>query len=309
MSGQDKLERYEQTEARDLIRLLEMSRPQEELHAPPDFRLKVLSKIEKTPSRHGVFSWLNVAFAPGWAPALTAALLVLSLGVNIWLGARALGPGEVRFVRSLASAYTFQKDIRQDVDLGAVVAAQDAERGPQAHTYGFASKPAGQPSFWLGTLYAEALAYARSGELKAAAQRWQAMDQALPQTDEPLLSYRRNMQEWLQQKPPALEQFQNLLPFFEPSFEFYAEHQADQTWPLFQAGAWVANMRLAAAAGDTSRLHQRHAVAYFLARLDVPKGVEDRLGHLGDLMAQETLSEREVKTMDKLLEKMQQLLH
>jgi hypothetical protein len=68
MSGQDELERYERTEARDLVRLFEMSRPQGELRAPPDFRLKVLSKIEKNTSRRGVFSWLHVAFTTTWVP-------------------------------------------------------------------------------------------------------------------------------------------------------------------------------------------------------------------------------------------------
>jgi len=307
MSGQDKLERYEQTEARDLIRLLERSRPCGELRAPPDFRLKILSKIEKSSSRRRVFSWLNVVFVPGWAPALTAALLVLSLGVNVWLGTRAVGPNnEVRTVRVPVQAYAFQKAIRQDANLGALVTAQDTESEPKA--YGFAGKSTRQQSFLLGTLYAEALAYVHSGNIEAATQRWQTMDQALAQTTEPLLSYRHHMQEWLQQKPPKLEQFQALLPLFEPAFELYAEREDDQTLPLFQAGAWMTNMRLAAAAGDAAGLRQGDAIAYFLVRLNGPKGVEDRLGHLGDLMAQETLSKRDMRTVLKLVEKMQQLL-
>lgn len=306
MLGKDELERYEQMEARELIQLLEMSRPPRELRAPPDFRLKVLNKIKTTPSRRGVFSWLHVAFAPGWVPALSTALLVLSLGANIWLGTRALGTSEVRTVRVPTPAHVFQKDMRPGADLGALVAAQDAEREP--HAYGFAGKSTHQKSFLLGTLYAQALAYARSGNLEAATQRWQAMEQALVQTDEPLLSYRRNMRQWLQHEPPALEQFQAFLPLFESSFELYAERAHDQVLPLFQAGAWLTNMRLAAAAGDAARLRQSDEVAYFLARLDAPKGVEDRLEQLGDLMAKETLGKREIKTVLKLVEKMQQLL-
>lgn len=305
MSGQDKLERYEQTEARNLIRLLERSKPQEELLAPPDFRLKVLSKIEKTPSRLGVFSWLNVALAPGWAPALTAALLVLSLGVNVWLGARTLGPSEVRTVRAPADAYAFQKNIKQAVDLGAFVVAQDTETDGLA--YGFAGKSTHQKSFLLGTLYAQTLAYARSGNIPAAAQRWDMIDRELAQAGEPLYSYRRNMQEWLQQNPPALKEFQEVLPLFGPSFALYSERLHDQTLPLFQAGAWMTNMRLAAA-GDAEGLRSRHEVAYFLAHLQAPKGVEDRLRHLDDLLAKKQLSERDVKRVDKLLRKMQQLL-
>lgn len=307
MSGQDELERYERTEARDLIRLLEMSRPKGELRAPPDFRLKVLSKIEKKTPRRGIVSWLNVAFAPTWVPALTAALLLISLGVNVWLGSRMGGPSEVRTARVPVQAHIFQKEIRPDVDLGALVKAQESENELQA--YGFASKSPRQQNFLLGTLYAEALAYARSGEVQAAAQRWQTIDQALAQTTEPLLSYRRKMGEWLQQQPPALEQFQASLPLFESSFEIYAERQHDQTLPLFQAGAWLTNMRLAAAAGDAEGLRRGDAVAYFLTRLEAPKGVEDRLERLGDLIAQDTLDQRELRTVLKLVEKMQQLLY
>jgi hypothetical protein len=284
-----------------------MSRPQGELRAPPDFRLKVLSKIEKKSSRRGIFSWLNVAFAPTWVPALTTALLLMSLGLNVWLGSHMGDSSETRTARVPVQAYIFQKEIRPDVDLGALVATQKSENELQA--YGFAAKSPRQQNFLLGTFYAEALAYARSGDVEAAAQRWQAIDQALAQTTEPLLSYRRKMQEWLQQKPPAIEQFQASLPLFESSFEIYAERQHEQTLPLFQAGAWLTNMRLAAAAGDAEGLRRGDAVAYFLTRLDVPKGVEDRLQRLGDLIAQETLDQREFRTVIKLVEKMQQLLY
>ncbi len=61
MSRQDELERYEQAEAQDLIRLLEMSRPQEARRAPPDFRMKVLAKIEQRRSRRSAFGWMNSA--------------------------------------------------------------------------------------------------------------------------------------------------------------------------------------------------------------------------------------------------------
>ena len=306
MSGQDELERYEQAEARDLVRLLEMSRPQGELRAPPDFRLKVLRKIEKNSSRRGIFSWLHVALVPTWVPALTAALLLLSLGVNVWLGSRVGTPSGMRTARVPVQAHIFQKEIRGDVDLGALVTAQETQSEPQA--YGFAAKSPHQQNFLLGTLYAEALACARSGDIEAAAKRWQTIDQALAQTAEPLLSYQRKMQEWLQQKPPALEHFQASLPLFESSFEIYAARKHDQMLPLFQAGAWMTNIRLAAAAGDTSRLRQGDAAAYFLERLDAPKGVEDRLERLGDLMAKDTLDQREIRTVLKLVEKMQQLL-
>ncbi len=321
MSRQDELERYEQAEGQDLIQLLAKSKSSaEELRAPSDFRLNVLRKIEQQRSRPGAWSWGNVAFIPTWVPAAMAALLLLSLGVNGWLGARYLGQpapvGEpvasaVASLQGPAQAYVFQEGITADADLEALVAAQAMETEPMI-AFGFAAKPTpARRSFLLGTLYAEALAYVRSGNTEAAQQQWQVMDQALADVAEPLLSYRREMQSFLQHEPPAMERFETFLPLFESFYEASGVHEKDRTLPLFQAGAWLTNMRLAAAAGDTEGLRRRSEVGYFhreMTRIGAAKGILDRLERLGTLMAQDTLSEREIKTVLKLMQKMQQLL-
>ncbi len=242
-------------------------------------------------------------------------MLLLSLGVNVWLGSRVVEPlrpsvgrvaAEVGTLRAPAQAYVFQQGIREDAALGALVAPQAPEN--ESNFYGFMDKTVREQSFLLGTLYAEALAYARSGQIEAAVQRWQTMDRALAQMAEPLLSYRHDMQELLQQKPPALERFQAMLPLFESFYEVYATHQHDQTLPLFPAGAWMTNVQLAAAAGDAKGLRRGHAVDYFLARLDVPMGVEEKLERLGELMAKDELNKRDFKTVLKLVNRMQQHL-
>lgn len=315
MSGQDELERYEQTEVQELIRLLEMSRPQGELRAPADFRLKVLSRIERTPSRRGALSWLQVAFVPTWAPALTAALLVLSLGTNVWLGTRVLETSkpavnrlasEVGTLKEPMGVHVFQRGLRPGVDLGALIAAQETEL--ESTSYGFAGEASGSKAFRLGTLYAEALALARSGDIEAASQRWHMMEQAMGQPAEPMLTYLRDVQKSLQQEPPASERFQALLPLFESFHEASAVREHDQALLLFQAGAWMTNMRLAAAVGDVEGLHRGRVVDYFLSRLEGPKGVEERLQQLDDLLAKKTLSEQELKAVDKLVVKVQQIL-
>ncbi len=255
MSRQDELERYEQTEAQNLIQLLGMSKSVEELCAPPDFRLNVLRKIEQQQSRRGAWSWMKAA----WVPAL-AALLLLSLGAHAWLGAQFLGQPEqvaldVRPLPGPAQSYVFQEGITADVDLGALVADMTAETEPMV-AFGFAAKPAPARSFLLGTLYAEALAYMRSGDIEATQQRWQTMDKALADMTEPLVSYRRQMQSFLQHEPPALERVQAFLPLFESFYEASVARESDHTLPLFQAGAWLTNMHLAAAAGDAESLRR-----------------------------------------------------
>lgn len=318
MSRQDELERYEQMEAQNLIQLLGRSTSAEELRAPPDFRLNVLRKIEHRRSRSSAWSWMKTAFVPAWAPAM-AALLLISLGVNTWLGTRLVtdhqAAGEqvaldVRPLQRPAQAHVFQEGIRADADLGALVVAQATETEPMI-AFGFAAKPAPARSFFLGTLYAEALAYVRSGNIDAAQQRWQAMDKALADAAGPLLNYRHRMQSLLQHESSKLEPFETYLPLFESFYEASAAREDDRTLPLFQAGAWLTNMRLAAAAGDAEGLRRGAAVDYFhreMTRLGADKGVLDRLERLGELMGQETLSQREVKTALKLVQKMQQLL-
>ncbi len=318
MSRQDELERYEQTEAQHLIELLEASKSPEALRAPPDFRLNVLRKIEQRQSRRSAWSWVKMDWAPAWAPAVVA-LLLISLGANAWLGAHlfsqpaATGERVVSDGRPLqgpAHAYVFQEGLAPNAELGALVATQAMETEPMI-AFGFAAKPAPARSFLLGTLYAEALAYVRSGELEAAQQRWQAMDKALSDMTAPLSGYRLRMQSFLNQEPAALERFQTFLPLFESFYETAAARESDDTMPLFQAGAWLTNMRLAAAAGDAQGLRQGGAVDYFyreMTRLGAAKGVLDRLERLGGLMTQEKLSERDIKTALKLVRKMQQLL-
>lgn len=312
MSRQDELERYEQTEGQELIQLLGVSKSDEELRAPPDFRLNVLRKIEQQRTRPSAWSWTKIDWLPAWAPAAAVALLVISLGVNAWLGAHMLGQptqmaSEVRPLQGPAHAYVFQKGIAADADLGALVSAQAMETEPMV-AFGFESKPTpARRSFLLGTLYAEALAYVRSGDTETAQQRWQTMDDALADMHEPLISYRREMQSLIQQE----ERFAAFLPLFESFYEASAAREQDQTLPLFQAGAWLTNMRLAAAAGDVEGLRSGDAVAYFhreMIHLGAAKGVLDKLERLGELMAQDTLSAREVKTALKLVQKMQQLL-
>ena len=295
----DELERYEQAEARDLIRLLEASRPPGDRRAPPDFGLKVLSRIEAKRARSGFFSQLAEAWRstgrPAWAPAAMAALFVLSLGVNVWLGVeRALPPlAPAATAQRPMRAHAFQQGLRDDADLGALIAAQQTASEPTL--YAFSSHTSRATVFRLGAWYAEALAFLRSGDLEAAMQRWQAMDRTLGQTAEPLLSYRRQIQQALQHEPLAVAQFQTWLPLFEPFYEVEAARGHDQMLTMFQAGAWMTNMRLAAMAGDLEGLRRDPAMAYFISHLHAPKGVERGLERLRDLLAKRALSARELK--------------
>jgi hypothetical protein len=101
------------------------------------------------------------------------------------------------------------------------------------------------------------------------------------------------------------------MALFEPLYEDYAGERAAQTLPLFRAGTWLTNMRLAAAVGDKTALQTPATVRYFqneMRRLEAPKGVLDALAHMGRVMEQDTLADRDVKKMLKLVKRVQELL-
>jgi hypothetical protein len=321
MARQDELERYEQTEARDILRWFAASRPSQEIRAPAGFRTQILRRAMQRQAPQGRWRQLTLMMTPVWAPALTAAL-VLSLAVNVWLGNYLLsqrGTAATQVAaRGTASpqvpppphAYTFQAGLAQPQGLGAIVAAHAVSTEPMSG-YGFAAKPAPARAFHLGATYAETLAYARSGDAPAAAQHWRTLDQELTQVLEPLATYMRQVRSQLAQPAPSPEELGNTLALFEPLYEAYAERAADASLTLFRAGTWLTNMRLATAMGDTAALRTPNAVQYFqleMARLQAPKGVLQALERLQTILAQNEISRQDVKVVQQLVIKMQRLL-
>src|SRR5918999_1151539 len=85
MARQDELERYEQTEAQDILRLFAALRSSQEIRAPAGFRTQLLRRVMHQETPRGLRRQLATLLTPVWVPSLTAAL-VLSLGANVWLG-------------------------------------------------------------------------------------------------------------------------------------------------------------------------------------------------------------------------------
>src|SRR5215510_3141015 len=131
MPRKDALERYEQTEAQDLIRLFQAVRSAEGPPSP-DFRAKVLTKVEQRRAHHGLLGGLTPLLTPWWAPAL-AVMLLLSLSVNVRMGLQTFGqhtPASQQATGSILDplgrerplpAYTFQARIHSATDLGTLV--------------------------------------------------------------------------------------------------------------------------------------------------------------------------------------------
>jgi hypothetical protein len=323
MPRQDDLERYESTEARDIIRLFAAIRSPHGVQAPRDFRAKVLARLAQRRAHRGRLAGWTRVLTPVWVPALAAGLL-LSLSANVWLGFWALGQREsgdrqtaIPVLGPLDSdlpfdAYTFQAGIQSATDLGALATAHSV-MGQQAVAFGFVAKAETARCFLIGALYAEALAYLRGGDLHGAAQRLAAIDTELVGSQAPrsLDQYLDKVRELLGSRRYASEALGEFLALFEPLYAEYARSQGAERLLLFRAGAWSESVLLAAAAGDKAALRQAHAVQYFrqaMARLKAPKGVYDVLEHVSHLMGQQEMSDRDVKEVLRLVKKLQLLL-
>lgn len=91
MTPPDELERYETTEAQDLVRLLRSLNPPQESPVPAAFRTQVLARLagQRQPW------WQRLWLAPAWAP-VGVGLLLLSVTLNVWWGVQTWeghGPG------------------------------------------------------------------------------------------------------------------------------------------------------------------------------------------------------------------------
>lgn len=322
MPRKDALERYEQTEAQDLIRLFQAVRPPE-VQPPPDFRAKVLTRVEQRRARHGLFGGMTPLLTPWWAPAL-AVILLLSLSVNIWMGfwasgqrtpvsQQAAGPvldplGRERPLQ----AYTFQSGIHSATDLGTLVTAH-AVTGEPAVAFGFTATSERARFFHLGTLYAEALAYVHSGTLDVAAQRLAAMHKELVdiQGTGVLSHYLSIMQHLLQNRQYTAEVLEKFLALFEVLYNEDARSVDAESLTLFRAGTWVENMKLAAAAGDKDALRQGTTTQYFrreMQSLHAPQGILDALEQISHIVAKPEMTDRDVIEVLTLAKQVQRLL-
>ena len=320
MRRRKQLEDYEATEAHEIIRLLAAVKPQHEARAPANFRAKVLSQVARRQARRGGLAWVTDMFLPAWAPALAAGL-VLSLGLNAWLGVHLWeghepagqqtaqmrhDPGDLPF-----NAAAFQAGIHSQTPLGTLVAAHTTLED-QAVAFGFARAATANPAR-VGMFYVEALAALHSGDLQLAARRLTGLERTLRAEHTPasLGRYTTALRSLVERHDAADLSLEAFLVPFETVYTDYITRQGRERLILFQFGAWLGNMALAAAAGDQAALRQGNITPYFLTEMQhihAPKGTLDALNRLQQLLGQPTLTEREVTEVLTLTKKAQQLL-
>jgi hypothetical protein len=324
MAQHDDLERYERTEAQEIVRLLQAMQPQQEAQAPADFRVKVLHRVEERRSRHGVLAWLTDLMTPAWAPAAVALGLVVSLGCNIWLGTQMWKPhnlGNQQTARTnqgltdkeyLFNAYAFQTGIQSETPLETLV-TEHSTLEKTTIAFGFTGKPTKTAAFLTGTLYAEALAYLRGDNQEAVLWHLAALEDELTELQAPaaLSKYVNTLYSFVEQHQDASTAAEEWLALFEPLYEEYARSHGAERLIFFRAGAWLENMNLAAAAGDKTSLQQDATVQYFIQampQLTVSQEAIAVLEQIRQALDKPALDDRDMTTVLKLVKKVQRML-
>lgn len=285
---------------------------------PAHFHAVVMAKAQQLPlPRKRLWDQVGDRFTV-WAPVLAVGLL-LSLGVHIWQGLRAIGlrpPGahqvaeralENRLAAGSLSIYQFQAQMQHPQALGSVVAARPLPQVPPAMV-GFTPHARRKTFVRMGILYADALAALQSGAVEAAAQRLRLLTQALTSIQAPaaLPQYLRQMHTLLQQQPPTDKTLVQFAALFEPLYaHVYATDPAAAAWVLFQTGAWLENLSLAATVGDQAALRQTpmgQSWRAALRPLNVPPAVLDDLERLHILVARQPLTAEDLSATQTLVE-------
>jgi hypothetical protein len=166
----------------------------------------------------------------------------------------------------------------------------------------------------MGILYTETLAALQSGAVAAAEPRLHRLTQAVSSLQAPpaLAQYLREMQAMLQRQPPTDHTMAPFVALFEPLYaQLYATDPSAAAWVLFQAGAWLENLSLAAAAGDQEAVRQAQVVRSLhdaLRPLNASDTVLDALEQLHGLVARQPVTAEDLRAIQTLVDTITQHL-
>jgi hypothetical protein len=309
-------------EVQFLMRGLRQLTPDPHAEVPADFHATVMARaralpLPRKPLWAQTRAWLTV-----WAPVLAVGL-VLSLGVHVWQGIRALGPHAPGAPQTSALAghsagaampiYRFQAQLPHTTALGALVAARPVPEIPRA-VVGFTSNATRSTFVRMGVLYADTVAALQSGAVEAATERLRLLTQVVTGLQAPpaLPRYLQEMQAMLQRQASADPTTAPMVALFEPLYaQVYATDSTAAPWVLFQAGAWLENLALAAAAGDHKAVRQAPVVQFLhdaLRPLKVPDAALDALQQLHDRVARQPVTVEDLHAIQTLADTIMQQL-
>jgi hypothetical protein len=217
-------------------------------------------------------------------------------------------PGEVLF----DSAAT-QSRIAGDRPIAAAALENTRLKTNAGSSFGFAAKSPEARFFLVGAYYSEALALVRGGKTADAERRLEAIERLAVDLGAPsgLYSFITRAHSHVSRNDLPREALLEYLSLLQPLFSDFARSQSSDKLALFNTGAWVTDMGLAAAAGDVTQLRQSvemKRVVVEMKRMDAPKGVQEALGEIAAISEQKEIGERDAKKVLTLVQKIQSLL-
>src|SRR5438270_13947243 len=112
-----------------------------------------------------------------------------------------------------------------------------------------------------------------------------------------LSHYLSEMQHLLQNRQYPAEALREFLALFEVLYTEDARSSDAESLALFRAGAWVENMKLAAAAGDKDALRQVTTAQYVrreMQNLHAPQGILEALEQLSHTIVKSELTQNDI---------------
>ncbi|HAR45459.1 MAG: hypothetical protein A2X56_05515 [Nitrospirae bacterium GWC2_57_13] len=265
--------------------------------------------LDKDHTRRNAMSTLRKFTVAGIAVCLMAAAAPAAFALE----ARAIPEGKQYSATGAEfNSSRFQAGIKGDKGLGEL-AKENTSLGDPATSFGFAAKSEEAKFFLIGSLYSEALAYVRGGKMDLAAKRLESIQSEFINIGVPssLYNYISKMRQLIETKRHTEEALLDFLALFQPFFEDYAKSKSADKLTLFRAGSWLVDMGLASAGGDKELLRQTDKLTYFIAemkRMDAPKGALEALDEIAGIAGKKEISDRDAKSVLKLVKKIQAVL-
>ncbi len=101
------------------------------------------------------------------------------------------------------------------------------------------------------------------------------------------------------------------LALLQPQLDGFAASNSSDMQILFQTGAWLVDLSVAATAGDYRYLAQKMRIAYTIEemeRMEAPKGVLDGLRTIEEIAGRDQVEKRDVEKIAREVKRIQSLL-
>ncbi len=240
------------------------------------------------------------------------AILVVSLPLAAQEAKRVMPKADSASAQPVFDSAQFQSRINGPKGIGGL-ATDLSLYGKGGQAMGFAAKSEEAKTFLIGSFYSECVAYVRAGKSELALDRLKAMEKEFIVMGVPgsVYGFLSKIENAITTKKYDAAVLLDFFSLFQPVYQDYLKSKGPDRLILFQAGSWLMDMALAAAAQDTSLLRQPQVLSYFVAqmkRMDAPKGVQDSLAEISTISARKDIAARDADQVLKLIKRIQTVL-